>query len=275
MFKLAMIQMKVIGGKPATNLAHAEDLIDQAVDNGAQVILLPETLDVGWTHESSGTLAQPIPGGEPTQRLIAKAKQRSVYLCAGLAERDGNKVFNAAVLISPQGEILLHHRKLNEVTFALDVYDQGDRLAVTHTPLGIFGLMICADGFADGQVVSRTLGYMGADVILSPSAWAVGPDWDNEKTPYGNLWRENYSPVARDFQMWIASVSNVGQYFSARTGQIHPCIGNSLAFDAQGNEVVTGPFGEDAQTILYVDVEPTPRPTRAGGWAERWGRKPD
>lgn len=51
---------------------------------------------------------------------------------------------------------------------------------------------------------------MGAQIILSPCAWAVPPDHDNVIEPYGQLWLDNYSPVARDFKMWIAGTSNVG-----------------------------------------------------------------
>lgn len=272
MFKLAMAQMLVVGGEVEANLSRAEQRIAEASAAGAQVVLLPETLDVGWTHAATRDLAGAIPDGLAAQRLIAAAREHELYLCAGLAERDGDKVYNAAMLIDPAGDVLLHHRKLNEVAFALDVYDQGDRLGVAHTPLGTLGLMICADGFACDQVVARTLGYMGADVILSPSAWAVSPEHDNEKQPYGDLWRENYAPVARDFQMWIASVSNVGSYFSRRTGRPHPCIGNSLVFDSAGREVLTGPFGESAETILYIDVAPVPRPARACGWKEHWSQ---
>ena len=53
--------------------------------------------------------------------------------------------------------------------------------------------MICADAFADGLVISRTLGQMGATLILSPCAWAVPPDFNQ---PSGQLWRDSYAPPA-------------------------------------------------------------------------------
>lgn len=53
------------------------------------------------------------------------------------------------------------------------------------TALATFGLMVCADAFAAGQIVSRTLALMSADVIVSPSAWAVPAGHDNARTPYG------------------------------------------------------------------------------------------
>jgi predicted amidohydrolase len=197
------------------------------------------------------------------------AQTHRVYLCAGLVERAGDRLFNAAVLVSPDGNILLHHRKLNELDIAHDLYAQGDRLAVAHTPLGTFGVMICADAFARGQVVSRTLGLMGADVILSPCAWAVPADHDNTLQPYGRLWLDNYGPVARDFRLWIAGVSNVGRV-SDGAWKGHRCIGCSLVIGPEGEQVVRGPYGECAETLLYVDVSLEPRPARGDAWEKLW-----
>ncbi len=59
-FKLALIQMHVEGGDKKRNLNHAVELIAEAAANGAQVALLPECLDLGWTHPSSLTEAEPI-----------------------------------------------------------------------------------------------------------------------------------------------------------------------------------------------------------------------
>jgi predicted amidohydrolase len=273
-FTLALAQMCVIGGDPAANLDRALAMIRDARRRGADVVLLPETLDAGWCHERTHELAQPIPEGEPCQRLMAAARQEGMYVVAGLTERQGQRVFNSAVLVDPDGRVLLHHRKLNEVPNALPVYDQGDRLAVAPTPWGTIGVMICADGFCDGQSIARTLGYMGAQVILSPCAWVVPPDFDVQRTPYGELWRRNYRPVACDFQMWIAGVSNVGWIRKPGQSQPWPCIGNSIVIDPSGNEVLTGPFGHDAESLLILTVTPQPRPARAGQWAQFWKRQP-
>ena len=166
MFKLALIQMRVEGGRAATNLRHATDLVARAADAGARLLVLPEALNLGWTHPSSRTEADAIPEGDSCVTLCETARARGVYLCAGLVERASEQVFNSAVLIDPEGRVILHHRKLNELEIGHDCYDQGDRLGVVHTPLGTIGVMICADAFARGQVVSRTLGLMGADIIL-------------------------------------------------------------------------------------------------------------
>lgn len=268
-FKLALIQMTVIGGDKLGNLARAETLIAEAAAHGSRLVLLPEALDLGWTHPSSKTGAEPVPDGEPCRRLSRAAASHGVYVCAGLTERCGDQVFNAAVILGKSGELLCVHRKINELDIGHPFYAQGDRLQVVHTELGTLGLMICADAFAKDHVISRSLCYMGADIILSPSAWAVPGDHDNVKTPYGRGWKRDYKPVARDFSVWIAGVSNVGA-LEAGPWAGWKCIGCSLVVGPDGEEVLNGPYGVDAETILYVDVELKNRPARGCGWVEHW-----
>jgi len=268
-FKLGMVQMRVEGGAAATNLDRAVAWIGKAAATGAEVVLLPEALDLGWTHPSARTDAAAIPGGTPCRRLRDAARRHRVFVCAGLTERAVEATYNAAVLIDPNGEVILHHRKLNELEIGHECYGLGDRLGVARTSVGTFGLMICADAFARGQVVSRTLGLMGAEVILSPCAWAVPSDHDNLREPYGQLWRDNYGPVARDFRLWIAGCSNVGPITGGPwTGR--KCIGCSLLIGPGGQPVLLGPYGEAAEALLCAEIETVPRPAQGDGWEDWW-----
>jgi len=268
-FEMALIQMSVVGGNKARNLARAQGMIAAAAAHGSRLVVLPEALDLGWTHPSSQIDAEPIPDGEPYRRLAQSAAMHGVYVCAGLTERFGDQVFNSAVIVDKKGERLCVHRKINELDIGHPFYAQGDRLNVVHTELGSLGLMICADGFAKDHVLSRSLGYMGADIILSPCAWAVSGDHDNDKEPYGDTWRMAYKPVAQEFSLWMAGVSNVG-VINAGPWVGHKCIGCSLVMGPRGEEVLQGPYGVDAETILYVDVDLTKRPARGCSWYEHW-----
>ena len=252
-FKLAMIQMLVEGGQRRCNLQRARELISQAAGQGAQVVLLPEAMPLGWTHSSARKEAEQIPGGETCLLLGELAQAHGIYICSGVIERSDELIYNSAVLIAPDGRLLLHHRKLNELEIARDLYARGNRLNVAHTPVGTFGLMICADAFVKGQVISRTLSVMGARVILSPCAWAVDADHDNKRDPYGQLWLDNYQPVAREFGLWIAGVSNVG-WITDGPWKGRKCIGSSLLIDPQGKPVLRGPYGENAEAILYSEI---------------------
>jgi predicted amidohydrolase len=259
--KLALAQMLVEPGRKQANLDRAAQHIAEATEAGADCVLLPEALNLGWTHPSARTEADAIPDGESCRQLRDAARAHSVFVCAGLVERYGESIFNSAVLIDPAGNVILHHRKIHELDIAHDLYARGDRLGVVDTSLGRIGLMICADAFAPVQPISRALGLMGARLILSPCAWAVPADHDNVREPYGALWLENYVPVARDFNLTIAGASNVGP-ITEGPWRGRKCIGNSLVVGPSGEELARGPYGENADALMLIDL---PCHLQAGG----------
>lgn len=251
--KVALAQMLVEPGAIQNNLARAESLVAQAAARAANIIVLPEALTLGWTHPSARLLADAIPDGESCTRLRQAARAQNILVCAGIVERAGDRLFNSAVLIDASGEVLIHHRKIHELDFARELYACGNRLSVAETRFGRVGVMICADGFAPGQAISRALGMMGARFILSPCAWAVPADHDNEREPYGQLWLDNYGPVAREFSLSIVGVSNVGP-ITAGPWQGRKCIGNSLVVGRDGKEFARGPYGENAEALVVVEL---------------------
>jgi predicted amidohydrolase len=268
-FKLAIAQMRVEGGAPETNLKHAGEMIAEAAGHGADLVLLPEAMDLGWTDPSALTLAEPVPGGKSAQLLSSMARKYQVYVCSGLTEKDGGMVYNAAVLIDPGGEVILLHHKINELDIGHPYYALGNKLEVVQTGLGAIGVMICADASTGRREIPRTLAYMGADVILSPSAWAVPADYDNIRNPYGGTWRNAYKPVAKDFRVWIASCSNVG-WMTGGPWKGWKTIGCSMVIGPGGKEVLNAPYGVNADTILYVDIKPEPRPGQGTTWHNYW-----
>jgi predicted amidohydrolase len=270
-YKLAMAQMMVEAGRLEANLDRATKRIGEAAEHGANLIVLPEVMDLGWTDPSAKTMAYEIPDGKTCRRLRDAAAKNNIYVCAGIVEKNKGKIYNAAVIIDPSGKVILTHRKLNELDIAHDLYDQGDKLNVVHTPLGTLGLYICADATADGNVLSNSLGYMGADIILSPCAWAVPPGFDNKATPYGDTWRNVYRPVSKKFDLWVVGVSNVGK-IEAGPWKDWDCIGNSLVYGPGGKEVLQAPYGEKADTIIYVDISLKDRPARGTKWEDYWNK---
>jgi predicted amidohydrolase len=182
------------------------------------------------------------------------------YVVAGLTERAEAKIYNAAILIGPDGRILLKHRKINVLDIAQDLYATGDRLSVAETPLGTIGINICADNFSSSLALGHALARMGAQVLLSPSAWAVDADYDHAQNPYGkNLWKPAYTTLARLYEMPVVGVSNVGP-ISAGPWKGRKCIGCSLAVGGDGQVLLQAPFGETAESVLSVDLQLTPRP---------------
>ena len=263
---IAMIQMLVDFHQPEANLNRAAGLVAQAAAEGAEICVLPECMDLGWGTPEAAQLAQPVPGSV-SQRLCQIARDNRVWLVSGLTEKAGGRIYNAALLISDTGEILLHHRKINVLTGVEDVYAIGDRLSVADTPFGRIGIDICADNAVQSLSVGHTLARMGAQMILSPCAWAVPPQRD-ESVPYGQEWHIPYGHLSGLYGIAVVGVSNVGQV-SCGSWQGWKAIGNSIAYGPDGRPLAVLPYGEDAQCIRLIHLEPKPAQLQGTALAQR------
>lgn len=265
-YRVGMGQILVECGMPEANLDRAQAAIAEAADSGCRLVVLPECLDIGWTDPSARELAEPIPGPH-ADRLARTARKRGIFVAAGLVERSGDRIYNAAVLIDPTGAIRLHHRKINELDIALELYAIGDRLGVVETELGTIGLAICADNFGNSLAISHVLARMGAQLILSPSSWAVDADHDHALHPYGQLWLDAYAELARLYDASVIGVSHVGS-LTAGPWSGRKVIGCSLAVGPDGHVLARGPYGCEAAAMIVVEVEPQPPIGRGTGIAQ-------
>ncbi|WP_211223323.1 carbon-nitrogen hydrolase family protein [Hymenobacter norwichensis] len=255
--RVGMGQLLVEGGEPERNMVRAAQMIAEAAGRGCNVVLLPETLDFAWTHPSALTEAQPIPGIYSDQ-LCQEAIRHQIYICAGLTERGADgRVYNAALLINPQGEIITKYHKINLLTVEQPYYAVGQTLNVVDTPLGKIGVNICADNFIDGLSIGHTLARMGAEFILSPSSWTVDYSITEEHDPYREKWVKPYSILARLYNVAVVGTTSVG-YIVGGPYEGKKSIGCSLAVDASGIRA-QGKFNEFAGDLVVVDI---PRPNR-------------
>jgi predicted amidohydrolase len=247
-----MAQMLVVSGALDDNLGRAVAMIEAGGREGCAVVVLPECLDLGWTWPDAQRLAQPIPG-PASDRLGAAAASAGVMVVAGLTERDGDRLFNSAVLIGADGSLLAKHRKINELDFARELYSLGTSLHVAQTPLGAIGVNICADNAFSSLALGRAQAAMGAEILLSPCAWAVPPGFDNTARPYGDEWVTAYGALARETGMPVVGVSNVGPVVGGEWDG-WACIGSSLAMGADGEVILQAPFSDSRETLLTVDI---------------------
>ena len=181
-------------------------------------------------------------------------RQGNGHVCRRRSRRaPGDRLYNAAVLIDTRGEVLLVHRKINELDIAHDLYAIGDCLRVAHTELGTLAISICADNFPNSLAIGHVLARMGAQLLLSPSAWAVDAGYDNLAVPYGERWRRAYGELGRLYDLPVVGVSNVG-WLTDGPWKGRKAIGCSLATNHRGEILAEGPFGESAEALIVVDV---------------------
>ncbi|MCB2410200.1 carbon-nitrogen hydrolase family protein [Hymenobacter lucidus] len=254
--RIGLGQLLVEGGEPERNLERAAHMIGDAAKQGCDLVLLPETLDFAWTHPSALEEAQPIPGPF-SDRLCQEALRNNIMVCAGLTERLNGRNYNAAILISAQGEILVKYHKINLLTVEQPFYAVGQTLNVVDTPLGKIGVNVCADNYIDGLAIGHTLARMGAEFILAPASWTVDFSITEENDPYRDKWVRPFSILAKLYNVAVLSTTSVG-YIVGGPYEGKKSIGCSLAVDASGVRA-QGAFNEFAGQLVVADM---PRPVR-------------
>ena len=258
--RVGLGQLLVEGGEPARNLARAVEQIAQAAAQHCDLVLLPETLDFAWTHPSALYEAQPIPG-HFSDELCRAAIEHGLYVCAGLTERaaDGRN-YNAAILIDPQGQIIVKYHKINLLAAEQPFYAVGQTLNVVDTPLGKIGVNICADNYLDSLSIGHTLARMGADFILAPSSWTVDYSVNEAHDPYQEKWVRPFSILAQLYNVVVIGTTSVG-YIVGGPYEGKKSVGCSLAVDATGIRA-QGAFNEFAGQLIVADLPRPHRPER-------------
>ena len=171
--RLAAVHYRPTGGKtPADNCQQYQPLIAEAARQKADLVVLGETLTSVAIGKTFAEVAEPIPG--PSTRFFGElARKYQLYVVAGLVERDGHLVFNTAVLLGPDGQLVGKYRKTSlprdEVKAGIC---PGSDYPVFDTRFGKVGLMICYDGFF--PEVARELANRGAEIIAWP-VWGCNP----------------------------------------------------------------------------------------------------
>lgn len=112
--------------------------------------------------------AQPLPNAVE-RRFCEAARRNQVWLLPGtFFERAGDKVYNTASIINPDGEVIRRYRKMFPFLPYEYGVDAGCEPCVFDVPdVGRFGVSICYDMWFPEHV--RTLACLGAEVILHPS----------------------------------------------------------------------------------------------------------
>jgi predicted amidohydrolase/putative intracellular protease/amidase len=170
--RLATVHYIPSGKSPRANCEEYAPFIAEAAKQRADLVVLGETVPYVRVGKKPHETAEPIPG--PTTEYFGKlAKAHSLHIVVSLYEREGKAVYNAAVLLGPNGTIIGKYRKVclphSEIEAGVT---SGDDYPVFDTKFGKVGMMVCYDGFF--PEVARELTNRGAEVIAWP-VWGCNP----------------------------------------------------------------------------------------------------
>lgn len=166
MFRLALLQFDPVFAQVEANLDTVEDMI-QGLE--CDLLLLPELFATGYWFETAEQVAalSEERGGRTAARVRSWAAQLDAAVAYGYCERDGERFFNSASIVTSDAE-LMHYRKLHRFAEEKRWFEPGDGDLEVIEYRGVrLGMMICFDWrFPE---TARTLAFRGADLILHPS----------------------------------------------------------------------------------------------------------
>ncbi|MEO1493556.1 MAG: nitrilase family protein [Pseudomonadota bacterium] len=243
--RIACIQMEPVVGEKDRNVSRSLEFITTAADNGAQLIVLPELANSGYvfeTREEAFELAEEIPDGPTCAAWVEIAAERDVHLVAGISERDGNALYNSAVVIGPDGYIGTF-RKVHLWNAENLFFEPGNLgFPVFHTPIGRIGTFICYDGWFPESY--RMCALQGADIVCIPTNWVPIPGQDKDREAMANIL---VMGAAHSNSLFVAAADRVG------TERGQPFLGESLIVSYTGWPM-GGPASSTDEEIIYADA---------------------
>lgn len=245
--RVGLIQMNSRADKLA-NLATAEQLIDQAAEQGARLVGLPEYVSYLGPKELHEENAEPIPG-PTTERFAAKARQHGIYLLGGsILERSETPgmYYNTSTFFSPDGMLQAIYRKIH--LFDIDItgnvsanesatISPGDQVVTVEVDGHVVGLSICYDlRFPE---LYRMLALDGAEVLFVPAAFTLYTGKDH--------WHTLLRARAIENQCYVLAPAQIGPHDPHAQ-----CYGHALVADPWGTVIADAPNHEG---VVTADID--------------------
>ena len=243
--RVACVQMNPEIGQTERNVARSLDFIAQAAAGGAGLVVLPELCNTGYvfeTREEAMALAEPIPDGPSCRRWREAAAKHRMVIVAGITERDGDVLYNSAVVVGPQG-VLGTYRK-NHLWGAENLFFERGNLGmpVFRIGAGRIACAICYDIWFPETF--RLAALQGADLLCVPTNWVPMPSQPKDMLVMANVLAMG---GAHSNSMFVACADRVG----VERGQ--PFLGNSLLVSHSGWPLA-GPASGTEEEILIADM---------------------
>jgi deaminated glutathione amidase len=245
--KIAAVQM-VSTPRIEENIDTARRLIQQAAQQGAQLVLLPEYWPLMGMHETDKvTHAEQLAAG-PIQKFMSEAaRENGIWLIGGtlpMVAPEAGKVLNTMMVYNPAGEHVIRYDKIHLFSFTRgkESYDEartivhGTKVATFDAPFGRVGLSVCYDlRFPE---LYRAMG--DCTLIVMPAAFTY------------TTGQAHWEVLLR-----ARAIENQCYVLAAAQGGLHPngrrTWGHSMLIDPWGEIKALLPEGEG---VVIGDIEP-------------------
>jgi predicted amidohydrolase len=247
--RLAICQILVIDGDREGNFRRVEYALEQGEAQHADIAIFPESSILGWENPDAHTMAAPIPGKD-SDRIANLAKKHHLMIAIGLDEKDGDRLYDAAILVDKTGKLLWKHRKINVLPELMTPpYSQGraEDIGVVGTEFGRIAVLVCADTFEDAHL--QRVKALKPDLMLVPYGWAATNDqWPQNSKVLEDLVKKRAAQV----ECPMAGVDLVGEMTHGPwAGQTYG--GSSFVADGAGKILLT--LRDRDTDFQVIDVE--------------------
>ncbi|GAB4269291.1 MAG: nitrilase [Candidatus Rifleibacteriota bacterium] len=162
--KAGFVQYAPIFGEPEKNLEKLLSLLNETPS--ADLLVLPELCNSGYnfsSKEQALSLAEEASDSRFVAALHDFCARRNLYIATGFNEKEGDTLFNTALLVGPEG-LIGKYRKIHLFLNEKDIFAPGNAgLPVFDTAAGKIAMLVCFDWVF--PEVWRILALKGADVI--------------------------------------------------------------------------------------------------------------
>ena len=168
-FRAAVVQTLAYLGDVEANIEIVERYTEEAVRQGAKLIVFPECMNSGYLFDSEAHcrgIAEPV-NGRYVSAMADLCRKHKVHIASGFTELDpgDGKIYNSGLLLDAHGELVVHYHKQFLATHDQNWFALGKNgCPVVDTELGRIGLLICFDGRI--PEITRSLALQGAEVIV-------------------------------------------------------------------------------------------------------------
>ncbi|TNF98869.1 MAG: carbon-nitrogen hydrolase family protein [Gammaproteobacteria bacterium] len=249
---VAAIQMSS-GSNLKANLHQAEKLLLQAIDTGAELIVLPENFAFMGDRETEKLkVAEQDGEGEIQDFLSQQAKKHGIWIVGGtipIKSNETDKIRSACMLFSDKGQRVARYDKIHLFDVAIpesgdqyiesEITEAGDDLVCLQTPFGRLALSVCYDlRFPE---FFRSQLDQGIDIIAVPSAFTA----QTGKAHWEVLLRAR----AIENLSFVIAAAQGGFHMNGRETYGHSMIvdpwGNILNTLAKGSGVITAQINRE------------------------------
>jgi len=209
-----------------------------ASSKGADLIVFPECALTGYVFaslEEATPFMETVPGPS-TDELAISCRELGVHVITGLLELEGDRCFNTAILVGPQG-LVGKYRKVHLPFLGIDrfIYHGDQPFRVYETPIGNIGMHICYDcNFPES---ARVMALLGADILALPTNWPEGR---------AKVAKHLVPTRAYENKVHVVAVDRVGSERGTKF------TGLSKIVDAWGDTIAEA--SSDNEEVIYAEV---------------------